>query len=166
MQVASCFQQCHGSPLDVYRPDIAQFVAENIWHYTFLKLLDLSWLGYKLLFVRQDPSSITLSGKASHGRSCHLEADLFLRLTDSAPFLSACLFLSIWISLSISLFLSLQPLSLQSVWIKLLRQASLIFNQFQEQHLSALSAPLPVCQSSEHPLLEGGSAEPIRDTKW
>lgn len=46
---------------------------------------DLAWLSYKLLFVRHDPSSITLGGKPSHGRSCHLEADPFSRATDSAP---------------------------------------------------------------------------------
>lgn len=43
----------------------------------------LSRLSYKLLFVRHDPSSITLGGKPSHGRSCHLEADPFSRATDS-----------------------------------------------------------------------------------
>lgn len=60
-----------------------------------VNLSDLSWLSYKLLFVRQDPSSITLGGKPSLGRSCHLEADLFSRLTDSAPSPCVCLSLSI-----------------------------------------------------------------------
>lgn len=63
---------------------------------------DLSWLSYKLLFLRQDPSSITPGGKPSHGRSCHLEADLFSRLIDSTP--SPCLPPS---SFSLSLFLYL-----------------------------------------------------------
>lgn len=57
-------------------------------------LPELSWLSYKLLFVRQDPSSITLGGKLSRGGSCHLEADLCSRLTDSAPSLPASVPLS------------------------------------------------------------------------
>lgn len=44
----------------------------------------LAWLSYKLLFVRHDPSSITIGGKPSHGRSCHLEADQFSWATDGA----------------------------------------------------------------------------------
>lgn len=56
-----------------------------------LYLPDLRWLCYKLLFVRQALSSITLSGKPSNVRSCHLEADVFSTLTDSVP--SLCLYL-------------------------------------------------------------------------
>lgn len=56
---------------------------------------------YKLLFVRQDPSSITLGEKPSHGRSCHLEADLFPRLSDSTPPLFLiCLYSSISFSIT------------------------------------------------------------------
>lgn len=70
---------------------------------TLCKILyfsDLSWLSYKLPFLRQDPSSITLGGKPSHGRSCHLEAELFSRLIDSTPSLppsSFCLSLFLYL---------------------------------------------------------------------
>lgn len=46
---------------------------------------DISRLSYKLLFVRQDPGSITLGGKPSLRRSCCLEAELFSHLGDSTP---------------------------------------------------------------------------------
>lgn len=114
-----------------------------------LYLPDLWWLSYKLLFVRQALSSITLGGKPSNAWSCHLEGDVFSPLTDSVP--------------SLRLYLRLpspQPLTVQSAEIIQLLQAFVIFNRFQEQLLSVLSA----CQSSGHPLLEGEEAESIRDT--
>lgn len=61
-----------------------------------LYLLDQSWVSYKLLFVRQAQSSITPGGKPSHRRSCHLEADLLSRFTDSIH----SVFLSVSVSLS------------------------------------------------------------------
>lgn len=107
-----------------------------------LCLSDLSWLSYKLLFVRQDPSSITLGGKPSHGRSCHLEADLFSRLTDSAPSLSLSLFLYLpFLSLLCSLFRSNH--SCEHLWFSI---------NFRN---STSHCCLPVCRSSEHRLLEG-----------
>lgn len=84
--------------------------------------LDLWWLSYKLLFVRQAQSSITPAGKPSHSRSCHLEASLPLT--------------SDW-QHSFSVFLSLQtsPLPVCSLF-----RAPAIFHRFQEWLLSLLSA--------------------------
>lgn len=79
-------------------------LQKNIWHSARLYLSDLRWLSYKLLFVRQDPSSITLGGKPSHGRSCHLETDLFSRMTDWQSSLSPSPSLFLFVSVPLSPF--------------------------------------------------------------
>lgn len=159
---AACFQQ---------RALRASSRNLQAWHSTIccrkyltlnetLYLSDLSWPSYKLLFVRQGPSSITLSGKPSHGRSCHLEADLFSRLTDSVP--SLCL------PPSLSLFVSipLSPTPCSAVCLDQTAPASI--SDFQSIHFrsSTFLCCLPVCPFSEDPSLEGGEAEYIRDTAW
>lgn len=124
-----------------------------------LHFSDLSWLSYKLLFVRQDPGSITLSGKPSHGRCCHLEAWSVLR-TDwqhSLPPLAVCLYSSV------SPSITLTPCSV--VCLDQTGPASLPdFQSILEP------APFTVfCQSvslqNTHRWRERG-AESIRDTNW
>lgn len=124
MQVA-CFQQrllwASGRNLQVWHSTICCRKYLTLSETLFLS--DLSWLSYKLLFVRQDPSTITLGGKPSHGRSCHLEADLFSRLTDSAPSLRLPL-LSVFVSIPLSPF-SITPTPCSAVCLDQTAPASI-----------------------------------------
>lgn len=150
-------RECYGPQVEIYRPDTAQFVEENIWHSARLCISQTSvGLSYKLLFVRQDPSSITLGGKPSYGRSCHLEADLFSRLTDSAPSLSFCLpSLSVCLYSSISLFYHSNPL-LRSLFRSNCSCKHLWFSiNFRN---STSHRCLPVCQVFRAPTAGGGAS--------
>lgn len=150
-------RECYGPQVEIYRPDTVQFFCRK--YLTLCKtpyFSDLSWLSYKLLFVRQDPSSITLGGKPSHGRSCHLEADLFSQLTDSTPSLCLSLFLYLPFYHSNPLLCGL----FRSNWSCKPPWFSINFRN------STSHCCLPVCQSSKHPPLEGEEAESIRDINW
>lgn len=141
---AACFpQSVNGPQVEIYRPDSTICCRKYLTLSETLFLSDLSWLSYKLLFVRPKlhyPRWKTISWKelSPWGRS--------VLTTDWQRSLS--LFVSIPLSpffyhfnpLLCSLFRS--NCSCKHLW-------------FSINFRNSTHCCMPVCQSSEHPLLEG-----------
>lgn len=156
-------RECSGPQVEIYRPDTAQFVAKNIWHSARLGFSQTS-VGLAINCFLWDKTQAPLPSVENH----LMEGVVTLRPICSHDWLTA-LPLPISLPLSVCLFSSISLCYHSNPLL-----CSLFRSNCSCEHLwfsinfrnSTSHCCLPVCQSSEHPLLEGVEAESIRDTTW
>lgn len=152
-------RECYGPQVEIYRPDSAQFVAENIWHLEKVCIAQTS-VGLAINCFLWDKTQAPLPSVENH----LMEGVVTLRLISSHDWLTALpLSLSVCLYSSISFFYHSYPL-LCSLFRSNCSCKHLWFSINSQNRTSRCC--LPVCQSSEHPPLEGQEAESIRDINW
>lgn len=153
----------YGPQVEIYRPDTAQFVSENIWHMDKFCISQTS-VGLAINCFLWDKPQAPLPSVENHLMEGVVTLGAFFffpsLVTDWQHSLSLSPCLSLFVSVPLSL--SVPPTPHSAVCLDQTAPASI--SDFQS--ISATFCCLLVCQSSEHPLVEGVEAESLRVTTW